>query len=548
MTASSAASDMERGQRRWLLVVFALALLLQLELVFNRPVNWDEFYHLSEAHAFHQGRLTEALQVFYARAFFWLPMLPLDGIDQIRVARLFMLGFELFTLAAIFAMARRFAGALPGALAALAYVTGGYVFQHGFSYRADPMAAAFLMGALWILLESRLDAKAILGAGLLLGLATLTTIKVVLYAPAFAGIAWLRWAEAERSRAMLLRLAAVAAASLLFAALFIGATILSLPEAGEGSAAKTLSTSGLLMFDLFPQWGYAMMAALTAPFLALFVMAAPFGVAGAPVTRSRRLALVGLMLPLASLLFYRNAYPYFYAYILPPVMVAAAFVIAAVAKRFSMQAVSIGLLVNALAVSVATPREVLPAQKQLLAAVHRIFPEPVAYFDFPGMVVDYPKANFFMTNWGYRKYRRGYEDSFIDAMARQTVPLLVLNQDQIAENQTGPEPAWQLLPADAEALRNGFIPHWGPLWVAGRRFPAGDTAQEFIVYTPGIHTVEGGAMRIDGRDLAAGDTIDLARGTHRFERVAAGEVRLRWGDHLTRPDEPFVGGALFKDF
>src|SRR3546814_3594279 len=90
--------------------------LLQFELVFNRPVNWDEFFHLSEAHAFHQGRLTEALQVFYARAFFWLPMLPIDAVDQIRVARLFMFGFELFTLCAIYGMARHFSGRLPGAL------------------------------------------------------------------------------------------------------------------------------------------------------------------------------------------------------------------------------------------------------------------------------------------------------------------------------------------------------------------------------------------------------------------------------------------------
>src|SRR3546814_14621833 len=68
---------------------------------------------------------------------------------------------------------------------ALAYLTGGYVFQHGFSYRADPMAAAFLMGSLWLLLSSRLDAKAIIAAALLAALALLTTIKVVFSAPAF---------------------------------------------------------------------------------------------------------------------------------------------------------------------------------------------------------------------------------------------------------------------------------------------------------------------------------------------------------------------------
>jgi len=543
-------TPIDGAQRKWLWVIFALAILLQLELVVSRPVNWDEFFHLSEAHAFHQGRLTEALQVFYARAFFWLPMLPLDAVDQIRVARLVMLGFELFTLTAIYAMASRFAGRLPGALAALAYVTGGYVFEHGFSYRADPMAAAFLMGALWILLVSRLEARAILGAALLAGLAALTTIKIVLYAPAFAGVAWLRWREAERPRDMALQLAACGAAALLFAALFIGATIRSLPDAGGHSAAKTVSTSGMMMFDrgLFPQWGYGVLQILSAPLLAVMLIVTPFAMAETALSRPQRVALIGLMLPLASLLFYQNAYPYFYAYILPPVMVAAALGIRALIARLSARTLSLALLANALIVSLATPREVLPTQKAVLAAAHEIFPEPVAYFDFPGMIVDFPKANVFMTVWGMRKYRAGHEASLVDVMAQETVPLLVVNQAGVEVNQSSAGPWKGFLPADAKALREGFIPHWGPLWVAGRRFPDEAAAGSFEIYAPGIYTVEGATARIDGQLYAAGQTIDLARGLHRFEPGADGETLLRWGDHLRRPAAAFDGGPLLKDF
>lgn len=550
MTAAALPREVEEERRGWLVAIFALAILLQLELVFSRPVNWDEFFHLSEAHAFHQGRLTEALQVLYARAFFWLPMLPLDTVDQIRVARVFMLGFELFTLYAIYAMAKRFAGRVPAALAALAYVTGGYVFQHGFSYRADPMAAAFLMGTLWILLASRLEAKAILGAALLAGLAALTTIKIILYAPAFAGIAWLRWREAERPGDIAWRLVAFGAAAALFALLFIGATMLSLPDVGHHSAAKTVATSGSMMFDegLFPQWGYGLGAVLAAPLLAVLIACTPFSIARASLSKPQRIALIGLMLPLASLLFYRNAFPYFYAYILPPVMVAVALAIRALVARVSAKLLAIALLANAVIMSIATPREILPTQKAVLAAVHEIFPEPVAYFDFPGMVVDFPKANFFMTTWGVRKYRAGIEESFVDAMTRETVPLLIVNQDEIARNQLDVEPWWAFLPADAKALREGFIPHWGPIWVAGRRFPADGAQRSFVTYTPGTYTVEGAAARIDGRLYATGETLNLARGAHRFEPAGTGETVLRWGDHLRRPAKPFDGGPVFKDF
>ncbi len=54
-------------EQKMLLTVLAAVLLLQLELVFNRPVNWDEFYHLSLVHAQAQGRMSDFLQVLHIR-------------------------------------------------------------------------------------------------------------------------------------------------------------------------------------------------------------------------------------------------------------------------------------------------------------------------------------------------------------------------------------------------------------------------------------------------------------------------------------------------
>ena len=551
MSQASAVSAREPTRQRWIVAAaFAAAILLQLELIFDQAIGWDEFFHLSQAHAFYQGHLTSVLQTFYARAFFWLPMLPIGAIDQVRIARLFMLGFELATTGAIYAMANRFADRASAALAALAYLTGGYVFRYGFSYRADPMAAAFLMGSLWILLTSRLGAKSVLGASFLAGLAVLTTIKVVLFAPAFAGIAWLRWREAEDRRGMLLRLAAFAGAAMVFALAFVGATMLTLPDTGSGSAGNTLSDSATTMFSegLFPRWAYAVGAMATAPFLAILVVAALVVVVRGRMELPRRIALAGLMLPLASIVFYRNSFPYFYAFILPPVMVSAAVAARMMLARFPVGILCLALLANAAAVSVAVPRAVLATQRQVLAAAHEIFPEPVAYFDFAGMLVDFPKANFFMSTWGMRKYRAGDEPSFVDDMQRETVPLLLVNQPTLERNQTGPKPAPELLPEDAKALRDGFIPHWGPLWVAGRHF-SGEGSATFTIYAPGVYTLEGAGARIDGQDHAPGGTLTLTRGVHRYARAGNdGEAVLRWGNHLKRPAQDFVGGPLFKDF
>jgi len=543
-------SAIPRTSSQWLILAFTCVILLQFELVINRPVNWDEFFHLSEAHAFAQGRLTEALQVFYARAFFWLPMLPVDAVDQIRVARMFMFGCELFTAYAIYAMAKSLVDDSPAALAALTYLATGYVFQHGFSYRADPMAAAFLMGAAWTLLSSKVDVRDILIAALLAALATLTTIKVIFYAPVFAGITWLRWVEAEDRRDMALRLSAFAGLAILLALVLIAATILSLPEASTDSTAKTVSTSGSMMFDegLFPRWPYAIHAMILAPLTTLFIVRTPLELRRISLPRSRQILLTALLLPLTSLIFYRNSFPYFYVYILPPVMVAAAIAVKATLVRSSLGFLSFVLIINAATISLATPRGVLLAQKQVLTAAREIFPEPVAYFDFPGMLVDFPKANFFMTTWGVRKYRAGIEPSFVEAMSHEVVPLLVVNQEPLERNQTSPTPAWELLPDDAVALREGFIPHWGPFWVAGRRFSPETKGQTFTIYTPGVYTLEGAPARIDEHIYKAGETIMLRRGTHRFENNGDGPAILRWGNHLKTPDYPFMGGPIFKDF
>lgn len=539
-----------RTERGWLIAAFGFTLLLQLELVFHRPINWDEIYHLSEAHAFARGRFTETLQVFYARAFFWVALLPVDAIDQIRVTRLFMLACELFAAGAIYAMAKRFVNTLPAAIAALAYLTAGYVFQHGFSYRADPIAAALLMGALWTLLTSKLDTKALIGAAILTGLAVLTTIKVVFYLPAFAGIAWLRWKEANVSQEMLLRLAGFGIGALAFSLLFIGLTILTIPDSGSQTAAHTVSTSATMMFHegLFPRWPDIVGAMATGPFMALLVLATPMEIVRARLPSPQCIALVGLILPLTSIVFYRNSFPYFYVFILPPVMVAAAY-----ASRVVLQIVGPKLLIailtaNAALVSYTTPREVLPVQRQVISAAHEIFPEPVPYFDFSGMIVDFPKANFFMTTWGLKKYRKGLLPTFSDAMEKRAVPLLVLNHEILRRNQIGLEPAWELLDHDAIALRNGFIPHWGPLWVAGRSFPADIQGSEFEIFAPGTYTLEGAGAKIDEKKLAPGQTIILDRGSHRFERLGEGDAALRWGDHLPVPARSFIGGPVFKDF
>ncbi|NLR38643.1 glycosyltransferase family 39 protein [Novosphingobium sp. ERW19] len=546
-----------KNHAKWIPAAFAVVLLLQLELVWNRPVNWDEFFHLSEAHAFAKGQLYEMLQVFYARAFFWLAYLGIDAVDQIRVARVFMLICELVTCCAIFGISRRLTDRTGALLAALAYLSSGYVLQHGMSFRADPMAAACLMAALWVLLCSRLAARHIIVAAVLVGLGFTVTIKIVLYAPAFLAVAWLRWQETDDRSELLRKCAVFIGLSIGFIMLFTFISWLLLPQTpppAAREAGKSLSSSSTMMFDLglFPRWPYLLGAIFSAPvtaFAAIRTAVILVRPKTAPAPAATLHVFAWLMLgTIGCVSFYANSFPYFYAFILPPVAVAVSIGLSAMVRSLGPAVVVVAFVAQAVVSSMATPRDVLPAQKQMLHAVHQIFPEPVAYFDFPGMVPDFSKANFFMTVWGIRKYRAGLEPTMAEVAREQVVPLLIVNQEMIQRNQSEPGGAWELLPEDRLLLKNGYVPHWGPLWVAGHTFAKNDPSESFDIHAPGTYTVEGGAARIDGILLQSGQTVELARGEHLYVRESTGAITLRWGNHLRRPDTAEPTGPVLKDF
>ena len=109
----------------------ALVVLGQIYLVFAKSINWDEFLHLSQIHDLRDGRLVWAFQVLHTRIFYWLPLVTSDVIQQVQIARLAMLGFELVTIAAIYGLARLFVSIEAALLTSLAYISGGYVFLHG---------------------------------------------------------------------------------------------------------------------------------------------------------------------------------------------------------------------------------------------------------------------------------------------------------------------------------------------------------------------------------------------------------------------------------
>ncbi|MGX7953494.1 hypothetical protein ACWPM1_13155 [Tsuneonella sp. HG249] len=521
------------------LACLVLVLLLQVELVFSKSVNWDEFYHFSEIHQFRLGRWSPTLQTPYVYLFSWVPALPGDTIDHIQLVRLLILPFEMVTLASIYFMAQRLVPRDTALFCTLLFATGGYVFLHAFAIRADMIAAAFLSLALWLVMAGELRIREMAIGALLLVLAFVATIKSAVWFPAFLAALLYRLGplDGKRLRSTLLGLCAVAAGVIAVAAASgVGVIVYAL------NSARWMFSAGL-----FPQGRFFLSQIASAPILSVIIAYAVW--MGLKEARtSRRLLLFGLLAPVVSVVAYRNAFPYFFAFILPPVIVGAAPAANLAVRRYGLSLLSLLLLGNAVVLSLREDRRVLVSQQVILDGVREIFPKPVAYIDDSGMVGDYPRAVArFASGWAIAESRQRGELVYSEALDREAVPLLVANSPALLAPFRPAVRGDRLLGADSKTLRSNYLQHWGKVYVAGKKVRPGASVLEIKV--PGPYTVEDDAIVVDGTSYRVGEVVSLTRGAHSAATSSASTgSTLRWGKRLKVPREPWPTGRYYTDY
>lgn len=554
ITVDAGAAAPQRGMlatRQFAVVASALSavVLLQLMLLAHKGINWDEFFHLTEVFRFREGTLTHPLQTFWVRPLSWVVGGEGTSVDHILTIRGLMQAALLATAAGIFAIARRFASPTAALLCALAYLTAGYVFTQGFAYRADPLAAACLIWVMWIAGADRLTwGKVALGAGLT-ALAGLFTIKSAFWVLPIGGYAlYALWPLARDMRiARMVRLAVLAGGG---AVLFAGALALhgaELPGDTAQASAKGLGSAGSVVFSegLFPQGRYLLtQIGMGAPFALLAALAIPAWRRGDATPRSLVL-LAGLYGMLLCLAVYRNAYPYFYVFLLPPVAIALAPLMQSVVARKAAPIYALLFAANAAILFAMDPSEPLLNQRVVQEGVREVFPEPVTYIDFSGHVSDYPRAVDFMTSgWGLKKYRARGVAEISELAQHEPIPLLIDNHWVLSAAITGQRAPEELLPEDARFIRENYIPLWGPMFVAGKHIQPGQSTIHIEI--PGTYTVEDAEITIGGRALGEGSTITLQRGEYRV--IANARSVLRWGDHLARPSLAPPSGMMMSNY
>lgn len=527
-------------------VLASFAIMLVLARTHN--VNWDEFYFLSLVHAHLDGRLDRPMQTFFVHLFGWLGAVPGDEMQQIFIARLVMLALFAATAASVFRIAAALTDTRAAWVATLAFVTSGFVIGHGASFRADPIAAFLLTSALALVLTTQMRLVQIVATAVLCALAVLVTIKSVLFMPAFLGA--LIWRMENRAVFWRIIGAAVLVPAIVIPLFLWHASGIDVAPGKElGANAQNALTTTLLGGRILPRAREILVwLPLSFGLIALAWM-------GLRAARNPRMLIVLLLLaaPVLSIVIYRNAFPYFFPFIVPTLAVVAAF--GAARLRRTPTALFVLVLLMMLsggAQSILSLGEDNRVQRATIAEVHRLMPTPVPYIDRNGMVSQFEKVGFFMSTWGLLNYRAAAEPVFADLIADRAPPLLIANSTALRLALAGHEfreHSLDLLPEDAAALRETYTHYAGPIWLAGQRVTATGGVDPVQIAVAGDYRLIADApVIVDGQEVSPEGVVSLDVGVHDVAASAGSVVTLIWDTDAPADGDAIPPGKLYHDF
>ncbi len=532
-------------------VILGATFMVRAWLLPRLNVNWDEFFFLSKVHLAQRGALDSGLLTFHVHLLSWVTKVSTHEVDQVMALRALMFALGVGIAVGLVVIGRRlFGGVVPGLVAAVLWSSFSLVAHHGSSARFDPLIAAAVVGAVALLLAN--GRATLVGAGVLVALAALVSPKAVFLAPALLAALW--WRVRRDARV-------VDAALFAFVVVIVGGALWVWHLAGlVAPPSSTVAVAGVtrpsapidlltrVLAELLPQRTTLLRTLrFDAGFWVIVAVGIGLALRARIVRRDVGVVVIGGVAPLVSVLVYRNAFAYFYATLVPLAAIAVGVVVVAIGVRFRARPALHAALVIALCVPslVALGRFVrwngddeVTRQRVVLDVVHEVFPTPVSYIDRCAMVASHEKVGPFMSTWVMQTYRdRG--EPIMRELLRTSAPLYLLENIEGLElddpRRGRPAPRGSrvaerlLLPEDWAVLADHFVPHWGPLQVAGRQVTLldNDADVEVELLFGGDWRVEAdGVVRIDGVDVAPGTVVRLDAGMHRVGRPAGSTTKL----------------------
>ena len=548
------------GHSRLILAGLVLFLALQSILAFRLNINWDEYFFLSHIHTFLGERPLDPMQTFHVRLLAWLPSLPFNDPDQIVAGRLIMMFCQLGALFCVYRIAMQLASAQAALVAVVAWCGAGFALTQGFSFRTDPLAGFCIMVSLALLFSKGMSWVRAAFAGIMAAIALLVTIKSAIFLPCF--LAALIWqTRGPNNLASVLAKFALAAIVLAISGLTLwlwhSSSLSPFPVevAAKTTATTKAAANSVSIFErvflsqsILPRWDYISRWLLLSIF-ALIPIAVGVGSAlrkFAHADRSHVIVLLLLASPLIVLLLYRNAFSYFFPFMMLPVSVLAAIGWDAMDKRIwklatlgGMAAIVVGQFIQAIPQDQSTQREIAQVAQ-------RMFPDGTRYLDRNGMLPSFQKSGYFMSSWGIEGMVGRGQPALANVIDREGPPLVVSNTP-ILSAALDPYFEWphiRLTDQEERAMRESYIPHWGQIWIAGKEI--GEATDRFEMRIGGSYTLEcEGRRELNGRQVPCGAVVELSKGEQSW---SGGSATLRWGDNIYRPSTSAPTRPIYYGF
>jgi len=533
---AGSSSDVATLVERALLVAIAFAtaglLVYKCLLIYRQNINWDEFYFLSNVYELARGELTLLMLGAYTHLFSWLPLVPGNEISQVIAARWVMTGLLAITVWLVLRLARTWLTGLAAVVPPFVYISTMPVLHHGGSFRFDSMLAPLSVLALVLLLSpGRGREWRDWAAGVVLGIAGAITLKVVLFAPLIVAVVAFRdsssadsWLERART------LVKLGVAAGITATVLLGLHGLTIAPSTTGSVAQVATQAArktLLDTPWFPRLSILQTYVNWQPLPWVLI-----GLGTAIAVLRRRFALAAMALSLLPVVFYRNAFPYYYLVMLAPASVLAGYALHEMVRmvrlyssRVLMNAlvtvICAGLLYQGLAYAWRFSLDDQANQRMLVSAVHQVFPKPTSYVDRCGMISSFSKVNFFMSTWGVEHYRAQGRPFMSEAIRKHRPGFVLVNSGALNPNR---RTSVGLLPEDYDLIARFYPKYWGPLRVAGATVKlAGSEPARLLVPFPAEYRLwSDGPLSIDGVSRSHGDVVTVPAQGVMVQASAAG--------------------------
>lgn len=473
---------------------------------------------------------------------------------------IFLVGKELFcTTASLFAV--------------FCYLATSNTLEHGSSFRADPICAFLFLITLKLIFKKRANWISTLIAGIITALSLMISIKVIFYLGPICLALLLLFRLQEEKKSGLTRIFVFGISFAVFFAILYTTHRWGLLLPDDHNTIKILSrvSSKVILTDqVNPNLTYFLLSLQKNisiwSILLAGILVSLFDVMKGWREQRNNILLLSLLPLLFPLVFYRNTFPYFFVFIMAPlVLYCGAFLekvvmgytregrrVYFIILNISVFAVALHLFLNYSAHN----DDRTAAQKQLIYVIHKIFPNPVPYIDRCSMVSSFPKVGFFMSTWGVENYLDAGEPIMRGLLLKEKPIFLLgntplLNLSLPDERITALED-YKLLAEDRKILLENYIHHWGMLYVLGKkiRFESGTSYKQFEILVPGKYTIESDRpLDIDGTTIDSGDTLTLRQGIHHIRSDGKALVTyLRWGENLFRPQFEPIKEPLFYGF